>query len=85
MILAAAGRGVCFEMVINAYSPAVAEFQALFAPIKQAQVEAREGVRLSLQGLSEKEVVLAFPGMENYTAVVIRDAYFVELVRRWFV
>ena len=40
--------------------------------------------RLSLQGLSDKEIVIALPGMEGYTAVVIRDTAFVKVVRTWF-
>jgi len=83
-ILEAAGKGVRFEMVIHQHSPALPEFEALFAPIKSATVVAAPDNVLSLQGLSDKEVVIAFAGMESYTAVVIRDTAFVKLVRVWF-
>lgn len=84
-ILKAAGKGVLFEMVIYEHSPALPEFKTLFAPIKAAQVVAAPDNDLSLQGLSDKEVVIAFPSMESYTAVVIRDKAFVKVVRAWFV
>jgi len=83
-ILEAAGKGVRFEMVIHQHSPALPEFEALFAPIKSATVVAAPDNVLSLQGLSDKEVVIAFAGMGSYTAVVIRDTAFVKVVRAWF-
>lgn len=80
----AAGRGVRFRMIINQYSPSLAAFRSLFAPIRQAELAAAPDNALSLQGLSDKELVVAFPGVESYTAVLIRDPYFVGIVRRWF-
>ena len=79
-----ARKGVHFEMAIHQHSPALPEFQALFAPIKSAKVVAAPDNALSLQGLSDKKVVIAFEGMENFTAVVIRDTAFVKVVRAWF-
>jgi hypothetical protein len=83
-ILEAAGRGVRFRMVINKHSPAVEEFRALFDPIEGAEVIEAPDNAISLQGLSDREVVIAFPAMESYTAVLVRDRYFVELIRQWF-
>lgn len=83
-ILEAAGRGVKFRMVINQYSPAVEEFRALFEPIEGAQVTTSPDNEISLQGLSDREVVIAFPGIETYTAVLVRDQYFVGIIKTWF-
>ena len=83
-ILEAAGRGVRFQMVINQHSPAVEEFRSLFAPIEGAEVIESPDNAISMQGLSNREVVIAFPGMESYTAVLVRDRYFVGILREWF-
>ena len=80
----AAGRGVKFRMIINKYSPSVSAFRSLFAPICQAELVASSDNAISLQGLADKEVVIAFPGVESYTAMLIRDRYFVRIIREWF-
>ena len=33
---------------------------------------------------ADREVVIAFPGMESYTAVLVRDKYFVGIIKDWF-
>jgi hypothetical protein len=83
-ILKAAGQGVRFRMIINQYSPSLKEFQALFEPLHRAGLVEGPDNALSLQGLSDKEVVIAFPGVESYTAVLIRDRYFAQLMKTWF-
>lgn len=83
-ILKAAGRGVGFEIIVNQYSPAANDFRQLFEPVESATLVARADNKISLQGLSDRELVLAFPGMESYTAVLIRDTYFVGIIKRWF-
>ena len=83
-ILEAAGRGVRFQMVIDKHSPAAEEFRALFDPIERAEVIEAPDNAISMQGLSDREVVIAFPGVESYTAVLVKDDYFVQLIRRWF-
>ena len=83
-ILEAAGRGVRFQMLINQHSPAAAEFRALFDPIEGAEVRLSPDNAISLQGLSAHEVVVAFPGMESYTAILVRDSYFARIWRHWF-
>ncbi|MCI0648001.1 MAG: hypothetical protein L0332_30870 [Chloroflexi bacterium] len=83
-ILKAAGRGVRFQMIINKYSPSVGEFRALFEPIQTAELVEGTDNAISLQGLSEREVVIAFPGVDSYTAVLMRDRYFVLVVKAWF-
>ncbi len=83
-ILKAAGKGVQFKMIINRYSPALNEFRALFAPLENAVLVEGQDNAMSIQGLSEREVVLSFPGVDSYTAVLIRDEYFVKIVKGWF-
>ena len=83
-ILQAASRGVRFQMVVNKHSPAAEEFRALFDPIEGAEVVEAPDNAISMQGLSDREVVIAFPGVESYTAVIVRDKYFVGIVKSWF-
>jgi hypothetical protein len=83
-ILKAAGQGVCFRMIINQYSPSLKEFQTLFEPLHRARLVEGADNALSLQGLSDREVVIAFPGVESYTAVLIRDRTFTQIVKAWF-
>ena len=71
-------------MVIHLHSPAAVEFRALFDPIERAEVVELSGNSISMQGLSDREVVIAFPGVESYTAVLVRDKYFVGIIRSWF-
>lgn len=83
-ILKAAGRGVCFKMIVNRQSPAAAEFRTLFDPIESATLIERDDNAISLQGLADRELVISFPGVDAYTAVLIRDTYFVRLIAHWF-
>ena len=83
-ILEAAGRGVRFQMIINKYSPAAEEFRTLFDPIEGAEVIEAPDNAISMQGLSDREVLIAFPGVEAYTAALVRDKYFVRIVKGWF-
>ena len=60
------------------------DFRALFEPIENAEVIEVPGIALSLQGLSNREVVIAFPSMDSYTSILIRDPDFVRIVKAWF-
>lgn len=83
-ILRAAGKGVRFRMLINQHSPAGEEFHALFDPIENAEVVEAPDTAISLQGLSDQEVVIAFPGIESYTATLIRNKHFTRIIMDWF-
>jgi hypothetical protein len=83
-ILKAAGQGVGFRMLVNQYSPAVEEFHTLFDPIEGAEVIEASDNSISFQGLSDREVAIAFPGIESYTAIVVRSANFVKIIKAWF-
>ena len=83
-ILKAAGRGVRFLMVVNQHSPATEEFRALFDPIEGAEIIEAPDNAISMQGFSDREVVIAFPGVESHTSVLVRDRYFVVIIKSWF-
>jgi hypothetical protein len=83
-IMEAASRGVRFQMVINKHSPSAEEFGGLFDPIEGAEIIEAPNNAISMQGLSDREVVIAFPGVGSYTAVLVRDKYFVGIVKSWF-
>ena len=39
---------------------------------------------ISVQGLSDREVVIALPGIESYSAVLVRNPNFVKIMKNWF-
>jgi hypothetical protein len=71
-------------MVINQHSPAAEEFRGLFDPIEGAEVIEVPDNAISMQGLLDREVVIAFPSMDSYTSVLIRDQDIVRIVKAWF-
>ena len=83
-ILSAAGRGVSFRYLILANHPAQSEFLAIFKPIRNAHVRASADNALRVQGLSTKEVVIAFPTLTTYTAIRFTDPTFVAVIKAWF-
>ena len=50
-------------MVINKHIPAPEEFRALFDPIEGAEVIEVPDNAISMRGLSDREVMIAFPGI----------------------
>ena len=83
-ILKAAGKNVAFRMMINKNTPSLSGFQSLFSPVHNAEVVESEDNVISMQGLSEREVVIALPDIESYTAVLIREEKFVKILKVWF-
>ena len=83
-LLEAAGKGVKFRMIVNAYTPALDEFRALFEPLSSAELVEGKDNALRVQGLSDCEVVVAVPGVDSYTAVLIKDPSFVRVIKEWF-
>lgn len=68
-------------MVINRHSPVVKEFRALFEPIEGAEIFEAPDNAISMQGMSDREVVIAFLGVETFTAALMRDESSVKLIR----
>jgi len=58
---------------IDKHSPAAEEFHGLFDPIEGAEIIEAPDNAISMQGLSNRELVIAFPGVESYMAVIVRD------------
>jgi len=83
-VLEAAAKGVKFKFILNAFSPTIEELQALFTPLRNAETVQGKDNMLRIQGLSEHEVVLAFPGIATYTGVLIKDRHFTRILKIWF-
>jgi hypothetical protein len=62
----------------------VDEFSVLLDPIAWAEVIEASDNAISLQSLSDREVMIALPGVESYTAVLIRGQDFVVIISDWF-
>lgn len=86
-IVSAATRGVKFEMIfnsnINKATDAKKELKDLFT-ILNADITLRNDNDIRIQGLSTKEVVVAFPTNRRYIAVLIKDNAVVNVFRNWF-
>ena len=80
-ILEAAGKGVGYKMIANDFAPALDEFRALYEPINNAQLAYGTDNSLRIQGLSLQEVVIAFPGVDSYTAVLFKDPIFIKIMK----
>ncbi len=83
-ILKAAGKNVKFKMIINKHSPSLVAFRSLFEPIGSAKMIERTDNDISIQGLSDREIVIALPGVESYSAVLVRNPNFVKIMKTWF-
>lgn len=64
MILEAAGRGVSVHLVIDKHLPTAEEFRTLFDPIEGVEIVVVPDNAISMQDLSNREVVIAFPGVD---------------------
>lgn len=84
-VLDASIRGVSFEIIINSRSPRKQELFAIYSSIKSANVIERADNEVSLQGLSEKEVILSLPEVAGYCAVKISQPTIVLILRSWFI
>jgi hypothetical protein len=82
-VLEAAGRGISYRIIANR-STSSADFLALFNPLKSTQVVLADDNTFRIQGLSERECVIALPSASFYAAVVFRDPEIVKIFRRWF-
>ncbi|MEV6873961.1 hypothetical protein [Amycolatopsis sp. NPDC051128] len=83
-VMEAAARGVQFRYLVTLGHPALSEFVALFSTIRSAQIAGLPDNKIRVQGLSDREVVIAFPTLTTYTAIKFTDPEFVKIVRAWF-
>lgn len=86
-IVSAATRGVKFEMIFNSDIDKITnskkELKELFT-ILNATIKLKDDNDIRIQGLSTKEVVVAFPTNRRYIAVLIKDEPVVSVLRNWF-
>lgn len=83
-IMTAAAKGVTFRYLVQSGHPATDEFVNIFRPIRSAEIAAAPDNRLRVQGLSGREVVVAFPTLTTYTAIRVTDPEFVAVLEEWF-
>lgn len=84
LVLNAAGRGVRFKIIVNSRSTGLKDFRALYDPLQNAELVESNDNTFRIQGLSNKEVVIAFPSVDSYTSVLIRNPHLVEIMKNWF-
>lgn len=83
-ILAAAGRGVEFKLIVNRNAPAIDDFLRMYLPISAAAIVGAVDNTLRIHGLSDSEVVIGFSAVGSFSAVLINDRHAVNLVKAWF-
>jgi len=80
-----ASKGVTLEVIVNSHSSTASEFKDLLSSISTARFVERADNAIRVQGLSEKEAIIALPTPKSYTSIVVRDHYLVAVLRDWFV
>lgn len=83
-VLDAAARGVKFRIIINSNAPRKAELSSIYEAVRAAELIERSDNTLSVQGLSDQEVVVSFPTIGNYNAISLRHPVIVNVMRQWF-
>lgn len=86
-IVSAATRGVKFEIIFNSDIPNVTNYKKelinLFT-VLNGDVKLKNDNDIRIQGISTKEVVVAFPTNRRYIAILIKDKPVVMVLRNWF-
>lgn len=83
-LLDAASRGVSFRIIVSGEKSTSEGLVGLFKPLKSAQLALGGDNNLRIQGLSEKECVIALPNANVYVAVLFRDEVVVKIFKSWF-
>ena len=84
VVLKAAGRGIHFKILVNANAPTKNELRSIFESLRNAEVKEATDNTIRIAGLSDKEVVVAFPTANSYTAVRIREPSILKLIKDYF-
>jgi hypothetical protein len=84
VVLRAASREVRFQIILNKSAPTKDDLRSVFAPLRGAEMKESDSNPIRIQGLSTKEVIVAFPSVNSYTSIRIREPYFLKLVRADF-
>jgi len=83
-IIDAASRGVKFQMIFNQNTISINRVIDVFRAIKGTTIVLRSDNDVRIQGISEKEAVIAISTDKKYSAIVIRDRAIVRVLRAWF-
>ena len=83
-VSSAASRGIRFKIILNELSNSSKELEQLYTPYKKAEIVYRPDNSLRIQGLTDSEIVLAFPALESYIGLVIKDNELVSIFSNWF-
>lgn len=83
-ILNAAARGVHYKMIFNKNAHTINQVIDLFKTVDTAEVVELENNNVRLQGLSNKEVMIAISTERDYFGVLIKDENIVRLFHDWF-
>ncbi|WP_419174390.1 hypothetical protein [Desulfosediminicola sp.] len=83
-VSSAASRGVNFQVLLNSRASSSKELESLYTPYRNAKLAYRDDNLIRLQGLGRSEVVLAFPSLEAYSGIVIKEQHLVEIFFSWF-
>lgn len=84
IVLEAASRGVSFRIIANSATSTSSDLNLLFQPLKTAKLVFANDNNLRIQGLSDKECVVALPSTSAYVAVLFRDKEVVNIFKNWF-
>lgn len=84
-VLSAAAKGAKFEIIINSKSADKRKIISIYENLKHSKVIERYDSTISIQGLSNQEVVIAFPSLTGYVAICIKRKEVVDIIRSWFV
>jgi len=88
-IVTAAARGVKYEMIFNSdvvkkkHTDLKHELESILKTVNST-VKLRDDNDVRIQGLSDKEVVIALPTTNAYSAVLIKDSAVVRALHFWF-
>lgn len=86
-IVTAAARGVKFKIIfssdIETKEVPKKELKEVFKTVN-AQICLRDDNDIRIQGLSDKEIVLAFPTSDKYISLLIKDKAVIKVWRNWF-
>lgn len=83
-ILNAAARGVHYKMIFNKNAHSINQVINLFNAVDTAEVIELEDNNVRIQGLSNKEVMIAISSKSDYYGLLIKDESLVHLFREWF-
>jgi len=80
----AASRNVRFKFLFNKNASVINQIKDVFCTISTAQIKESEGNIVRIQGLSEKQVIIAISDYSSYIGLQISDPTIVCIFKEWF-